>query len=83
VWIGCDVLLSPLPIPRGETRAAFPAAPTLLRERAGSGGQGRPKAARKAGRIDGRVIRRARIETEIGAVRSGTDLGVIAFIEAV
>jgi hypothetical protein len=61
VWIGSDVLLSPPPIPRGGTRAAFPAAPTRVRVRAGSAGQCRPKAARKAGRIDGRVIRRAKV----------------------
>ena len=42
LWIGRDVLLSPCPIPRGETRAAFPAEPTRLRVRAGSAGQGRP-----------------------------------------
>jgi len=42
VWIGSDVSLSPLPIPRGGTRAAFPAEPTLLRVRAGSAGQCRP-----------------------------------------
>jgi hypothetical protein len=74
VWIGSDELLAPLSIPRGETRAAFPAEPTRVRVRAGSAGQCQPKAARKAGCIDGRVIWRARIETEIGAVRSGTGL---------
>jgi hypothetical protein len=62
VWIGSDELLAPLPIPRGGTPAAFPAEPTRLRVRAGSAGQCRPKAARKAGCIDGRVTRRARKE---------------------
>jgi hypothetical protein len=79
VWIGSDVLLAPLPIPRGGTRAAFPAEPTLLRVRAGSAGQCRLKAARKAGCIDGRVARRVRIQTAIGAVRSAA--GLIAMPE--
>jgi hypothetical protein len=68
VWIGWDVLLSPLPIPRGGTRAAFPAEPTRLRVRAGSAGQCRAKAARTAGRIDGRGVRRA-ILACFGSVR--------------
>ena len=42
VWIWCDGLLTPLSIPRGGTRAAFPAEPTRLRVRAGSARQGRP-----------------------------------------
>jgi hypothetical protein len=74
VWIGCDELLAPRPIPLGETRAAFPAEPTRLRVRAGSAGQCRLKAARRAGRIDGRLIGRARIGFAIGAVRSGTEV---------
>jgi hypothetical protein len=59
VWIGCGERFSPLPIPRGETQAAFPAEPTRARVRAGKAGQCRPQAARKAGCIDGRVIWRA------------------------
>jgi len=35
-------MLAPVPIPRGETRAAFPAAPTRLRVRAGRACQVRP-----------------------------------------
>jgi hypothetical protein len=41
VWIGCDVPSAPLPIPPGETPAAFPPEPTRLRVRAASDGQGR------------------------------------------
>ena len=47
-------------IPGGETIAAFPAEPTRERVRAASAGQGRPtSAARSAGRLDRRLIRRA------------------------
>ena len=55
----------PYAIPRGETRAALLAEPTRLRVRAESVGQCRPKDARIAGRIDGRVGWRAIIEISI------------------
>jgi hypothetical protein len=42
VWIGCDVLLSSLPISLGETWTAFPPEPTRICARAGSAGQCRP-----------------------------------------
>ena len=48
-------------IPRGETHATFPAEPTMSGQRAGSTGQGRPRAARAAGCLDGCVSRRANL----------------------
>jgi hypothetical protein len=74
VWIGYDEILAPLLIPRGETQTTFPAEPTRLRVRADSAGQCRPQAARKAGRIDGRVIGCARIQIVISGVRSRNGL---------
>jgi hypothetical protein len=51
---------SPCPIPPGETQAEFPPEPTHSCVRAASGGQGRPgSAARVAGCLDRRLIRRA------------------------
>jgi hypothetical protein len=50
----------PCPIPPGETQAEFPPEPTHSCVRAASGGQGRPgSAARVAGCLDCRLIRRA------------------------
>src|ERR1019366_8862687 len=55
-------------IPPGETPAAFPPEPTRMRERAGSAGQGRPtSAARIAGCLEGRALRRA----TLGSFHSG------------
>jgi hypothetical protein len=61
VDMNARVCALPSPIPRGETRAAFPAEPTPVGVRAGSACQRSAGWPPRRGCLDGRVIRRARI----------------------
>jgi hypothetical protein len=79
MWIGCDAALSPAHSSWWDG-AAFLAEPTGLHSRAPNAGQCRRQAARKAGRIDGRTIGRAKIEVDLCAaitVALGIDIGQI------